>query len=138
MAVIIDTNTLRTEYLGDQDYRVFSQDSDVIAQKWLTRAKEFVESIFADNGKPNSYDELNDDISESIMLRAQAEANLKGREYSDFRLYRDRAQNILIRILGSGADIYSDSDAKEQKKKTAIATVAGTTDYNGFGKWSNF
>jgi len=138
MAVILDTNTLRTEYLGDQDYRIFSQDSDVIAQKWLTRAKEFVESIFVDNGKPNAYDELDDDVSESIMLRAQAEANLKGREYSDFRLYRDRAQNILIRILGPGADIYSDGDTKEQKKKTAIATITGRTDYKGFGKWSNF
>lgn len=138
MAVTIDTNTLRAEYLGEQDYRVFSQGSEIIAGKWITRAQEFVESIFVDNNKPTEYDELDDDISESVMLRACAEASLKGREFDDFRRYRNDAQNILIRILGAGADIYKTGENKEQKKKTIVTRVAGTTDYNGYGKWSKY
>lgn len=138
MAVTIDTKTLREDYLGEQDYRAFSQGSEVIAEKWITRAKEFVESIYVDNSKPTDYDELDDDISEAVMLRAVAEASLKGREYDDFRRFRDQAQIILIRLLGSGADIYKTTDSKVQKKKTTITTKAGRTTWNGYGSWSRF
>ncbi len=135
MAIDISLRTLRDNYLGEQDYRAFSQGSNSIAQRWIDRGRDFVSSLFNKADRVDDYDETVDAIADGILLYACSCAHYQGREYDEAKKCRNKAQTAIYTILGDAAIVFEDSGIKESRSKTSVKNISGTSKWNGYGGW---
>ncbi len=132
MAEALTADILREE-LGVNSYRLLTQNDKDAATKAIRKAKIFINSIYRRAGKETEYDETDDNIFEAILFRTQFELFVKLKKYDFATKARNESQAIMINLLGSVADIFTDDNqVGVTAKKTVTKHVLGRTEWNGY------